>query len=207
VYRPISISYDHLVGLVGGGAVSESRADVPLKPTWADLLIDDSSLDFSRLLRDWRWLLVGSFRVVVGSKFGDWFVERPGGAVEMLDMRSGKLNQVAASRGEFYELIRTREKQEEWLLSDLVMRLKEKGIVLGPGQCYAFSVPPIFGGTVDPDSVEVMDLAVWVSFCGQIQEQVRNLPPETPIETAIATETEPESEAGMDATDETDSAE
>ena len=40
---------------------------------------------------------------------------------------------------------------------------------------------PEVGGKVDPESVELMDLAVWVSFCGQIQEQVRNLPPETEI--------------------------
>lgn len=152
-----------------------------LKPAWIDLLIDESTLDFSRLLQDWRWLLVGSFRVVVGSKFGDWFVERPGGAVEMLDMQSGQLRQVAGSRDEFYQLIRTREKQEEWLRSDLVTSLHERGIVPDAGQCYAFSVSPILGGKVDPESVELMDLAVWVSFCGQIQEQVRNLPPQTEI--------------------------
>jgi hypothetical protein len=119
--------------------------------------------------------------VVVGSKFGDWFVERLGGAVEMLDMQRGQLRQVAGSRDEFYQLIRIREKQEEWLRSDLIAVLHERGIVPDAGQCYAFSVPPILGGKVDPESVELMDLAVWVSFCGQIQEQVRNLPPETEI--------------------------
>ena len=161
--------------------MTDSNGGRPLKPAWIDLLIDDPSLDFSRLLEDWRWLLVGSFRVVVGSKFGDWFVERLGGAVEMLDMQSGQLRQVAGSRDEFYQLIRTREKQEEWLRSELVTGLHEKGMIPDAGQCYAFSVPPILGGTVDPESVEVMDLAVWVSFCGQIQEQVRNLPPETEV--------------------------
>jgi hypothetical protein len=166
--------------------VTGSRANVPSKPTWNDLLIDDSTLDYSRLLQDWRWLLVGSFRVVVGSKFGDWFVERPGGEVEMLDMQTGQLRQVACSRDEFYQLIRTREKQEEWLRSDLVVGLHERGLVPDPGQCYAFSVPPILGGRVDPQSVELMDLGVWVSFCGQIQEQVRNLPPETPISDVVA---------------------
>jgi len=166
--------------------MTEGSAVRPSKPSWNDLLIDDSTLDFSKLLQDWRWLLDGSFRVVVGSKFGDWFVERPGGTVEMLDMQNGQLREVAASRDEFYQLIRTREKQEEWLRSGLVTSLHEKGIVPEPGQCYAFSVPPILGGTVDPESVELMDLGVWVSFCGQIQEQVRNLPPET--------ETSPETE-------------
>jgi Domain of unknown function (DUF1851) len=165
--------------------MTEGNGGHPPKPAWIDLLIDDPSLDFSKLLEDWRWLLVGSFRVVVGSKFGDWFVERPGGAVEMLDMQSGQIRQVAGSRDEFYQLIRTREKQQEWLRSDLVVSLHEMGVVPAAGQCYAFSVPPILGGTVDPQSVELMDLAVWVSFCGQIQEQVRNLPPETPISEVI----------------------
>ena len=154
---------------------------MPIKLTWDDLLIEDPSLDDGRLLEDWEWLLSGQFRVVAGSKFGDWFVERPAGTVEMLDMVEGSLSEIASSRAEFQTLINTREKQELWLLSELVLTLHEKGLVPGAGQCYAFEVPPCLGGKVDSENVEVMDLVVWVSICGQLHRQTQALPPGTKI--------------------------
>jgi hypothetical protein len=155
--------------------------DLPIKLTWDDLLIEDPSLGYERLLEDWSWLLKGAFRVLAASKFGDWFVERPSGPVEMLDAMEGNLREVAPSRAEFQRLINTYEKQEEWLLSELVLALHEKGVVPAAGQCYAFKVPPILAGQVDSESVEVMDLAVWVSICGQLHRQVQAMSPGTRI--------------------------
>lgn len=148
---------------------------------WADLMIEDPDLDPEALLRDWRWLLKGRFRLVAGSKFGDWFVERPDGSVEFLDAIEGTVRGLASSPREFRNLINTTEEQEEWLLSPLVLTLHEKGLVPGSGQCYGFKIPPILGGKVESDNVEVMNLAVWVSLCGQIHRQVQPLPPGTRI--------------------------
>jgi hypothetical protein len=154
---------------------------LPIKLTWNDLLIEDTSLNHLELMEDWRWLLQGQFRVVAGSMFGDWFVERPEGPVEMVDAMEGSLRQLASSASEFHRLINTRENQEEWLLSELVATLHEKGLIPGARQCYAFKVPPVLGGKAESDNVHVMDLAVWVSICGQLHRQLQALPPGTKI--------------------------
>ncbi len=152
-----------------------------IKLTWADLLIEDATLDHEVLLGDWQWLLNGRFRVIAGSKFGDWFIARPDGRVELLDAMDGTLRVVAPSYQEFQRLLNTQAKQEEWLLSLLVLSLHEAGVVPGPGQCYSFRIPPALGGKATSDNVEVMDLLVWVSICGQLHQQIRDLPPGTKI--------------------------
>jgi hypothetical protein len=144
-------------------------------------LVEDPALDHHALLEDWSWLLKKPFRVIAGTKFGDWFIERPEGAVEILDALDGSLRQVASSSAEFQRLLNTKEKQEEWLLSLLVLTLHEKGVVPGPGQCYTFKVPPVLGGKAESDNVEVSNLKAWVSFCAQLHEQLQTLPPGTRI--------------------------
>ena len=150
---------------------------MPMKLTWDDLLIEDAGMDHAALLEDWRWLLTGRFSVVVGTKFGDWFIERPDGRVEMLDTIEGAVRPVASSREEFQILINTPALREEWLLCELVSTLHEKGIVPGPGQCYAFRIPPVLGGEAVSDNVALMDIKVWMSLGGQMHKQVQALPP------------------------------
>jgi hypothetical protein len=48
-------------------------------------------------------------------------------------------------------------------------------------QCIGHKVPMILGGANDAANLEVLSLLVWVSMCGQIYEQVKNLPPGTKI--------------------------
>jgi hypothetical protein len=148
----------------------------PIKLTWADLLIEDRSLDHRVVLSDWSWLLGDVFSVIAGTKFGDWFILRPDGHVDLLDALEGELREVASSYEEFTRLINTRERQEEWLLSLLVLTLHEQGVIPGPGQCYAFKVPPILGGKADSSNVEVMSLTVWVSLCGQLHREIKEMP-------------------------------
>jgi hypothetical protein len=154
---------------------------VPVRLSWADLLIENAARDYRVLLEDWSWLLKEPFHVIAGNKFGDWFIQRPDGSVEILDSLDGTLRPLAPTPAEFRRLINTQEKQEEWLLSHLVFTLHEKRMIPADGQCYAFRVPPILGGKVEADNVEVMDLAVWVSVCGQLHRQVQALPPGTKV--------------------------
>ena len=148
---------------------------------WPDLLIEDSTLDHRALLADWNWLLKGTFRVLAGSKFGDWFLGRPDGTVDFLDAIEGTVRQVAPNVDEFHRLINTRERQEEWLLSDLVLACHGKGMVPGPSQCYGFKLPPVVGGPVELENIEVLDLQLWVSLAGQIHRQSVGLPEGTAV--------------------------
>jgi hypothetical protein len=151
------------------------------KLTWDDLLIEAPDLDPGILAHGWAWLVTGQFRAIAASKFGDWFLERPDGAIQMLDAVEGTLEQVASSYSEFRDRINTREKQEEWLLSELVFTLHEKNMVPSRGECYSFKLPLVLGGKAESANVEVCDFRLWVSLCGQIHEQTRALPEGTRI--------------------------
>jgi len=154
---------------------------MPDRLTWDDLLIEGSELEPDILAHGWSWLVKGRFRAIAASKFGDWFLERPDGTVEMLDAIEGTLEQVASSYAEFQQLINTPEKQELWLLSELVFTLHEKSIIPTSGECYSFKLPLVLGGKAESDNVEVCSFRLWVSLSGQIHEQSRNLPEGTRV--------------------------
>jgi len=154
---------------------------VTTKLTWDDLLIEPPGLDPEILAHGWSWLVKGEFRAIAASKFGDWFLERPDGTIEMLDAVEGTLKQLASSHSEFQQLINTPERQEEWLLSELVFTLHGKGVVPARGECYSFKLPLVLGGKAVSENVEVCDFRLWVSLSGQIHEQTRDLPEGTRI--------------------------
>jgi hypothetical protein len=54
---------------------------------------------------------------------------------------------------------------------------------LGAGQSYSYKTPPALGGQIEPAHFEPTDLSVPFSMLGQIQRQIKNLPPGTSIAT------------------------
>ena len=57
----------------------------------------------------------------------------------------------------------------------------QNGIALAPEQIYDFSTPPVLGGELAVENLSATDFQVARNIAGQIHEQVRNLPPGTPI--------------------------
>ncbi|QDU19865.1 hypothetical protein [Urbifossiella limnaea] len=145
------------------------------RPTWADQIIDDITPDqFEAWLAPWAGLVGGTVAPAFMSKFGVWFLRRPTGAVEMLDVFTGQLQPMADSYEGFVGEVNEQWWQEVYLLSELVLRLHEAGKVPGPGQCYAIAPHPALGGpnpangdAVDPRFVMVVDVVVWQSICAQ----------------------------------------
>lgn len=143
--------------------------------TWADLLIEDITPDeFRDWMAPWSGVVGGLVAPAFLNKFGSWFLRRPEGHVEMLDVFTGLLHRVAATYEEFVREVNEPWWQEVYLLSELVYQLHEAGKVPGPGQCYALAPHPALGGpnptngeAVDPRFVMVTDIAVWQSICAQ----------------------------------------
>lgn len=139
--------------------------------TWNDLLIEDFTPEQAdQWLSEWSWLVKGEVAPLFLSKFGDWFLRRPNGSTQLLDVLEGGLSTIAATPEEFQAQVNSREWQEERLLSALIYGFHEKGIIPGPGQCYALAPHPALVGKINPDSVIVMDILVWESICSQVFE-------------------------------------
>jgi hypothetical protein len=147
----------------------------PVTLDWADLLIEDlDPADCERWLGFWGTAVSGRFRPELLNKFGSWFLRRPDGPVEMLDVFTGKVEKVASDHEEFVRLVNEPAWQEVHLLSRVVLDLHRRGKVPGPGQCYALAPHPASGGpdpargdAIDPRFVFVMEIEAWQSICAQ----------------------------------------
>ncbi len=147
-----------------------------MKLTWVDLLIDDISADdFQRWIVPWSPLIDGRVAPAFMSKFGTWFLRRPEGHVEMLDVFTGEVSRVADAYDEFVAEVNDRSWQEIYLLSPLVLELHQEGKVAGPGQCYGLVAHPALGGPnplagdhVDTRFVMVLEIGAWQAICVQM---------------------------------------
>lgn len=147
-----------------------------MRLTWDDLIIEAITPEqFRRWIAPWTGVVTGRIAPAFLSKFGTWFLRRPEGQVEMLDVFTGAIEKIADSYEAFVAQANRREWQEVYLLSELVLQLHEAGNRPGPGQCFALAPHPALGGpnplngdVVDPHFVTVMDVVVWQSLCAQV---------------------------------------
>jgi hypothetical protein len=146
--------------------MSDSTPSIQL--TWADLIIEGvKPEDASRWLAEWDWLVSGRVAPVFITKFGDWFLRRPDGSTQMLDVLEGTVKTVAQTPEEFQSLVNDQTWQEEHFLSLLVLRLHEQGTIPENHQCYAVAPHPALGGKLEPEFIMVMDISVWQTICSQ----------------------------------------
>jgi hypothetical protein len=159
-------------GYVGRSATESDMTQL----TWADLIVDDLTADqFKDWLAPWEPMIVGRVAPAFMTKFGSWFLRRPEGHVEILDVLSGTITQANASYDDFVRELNERWWQEIFLLSELILQLHDTGKIPAPGQCYALAPHPALGGpnpmngdSVDPRFVTVMDVPLWQSLCAQM---------------------------------------
>ena len=147
-----------------------------MKLTWDDLLIQDvGEADFARWMQNWSGVISGHIAPAFLNKFGVWFLRRPDGAVDMLDVFAGEVERVAPSYEAFIANVNDRPWQEIYLLSRHVLALHQVGKIPAPGECYAIAPHPALGGpnplagdAVDPQLVMTMPIGAWQSICAQV---------------------------------------
>jgi hypothetical protein len=137
---------------------------------WPDIFTDASALDFPELLAHWPRTITGRLQPIGASAFGDLYFHRPNGNVERLDVLEGGTRLVAASHKEFGAFMNSQEWQESNLLTEGVALLLERGLTRGPGQFFAFTPHPSFGGKIDWSRVVPLDATIWHSICAQALE-------------------------------------
>lgn len=145
-----------------------------------DLTRAFSSEQYERALESWSFISLADKAPVFASLFGDVIFEAPGG-FWWLDTLEGTLSNPWREADELRAALDTPEGQDQYLLAGLAMAAHDCGLVLGDDQVYAFEKPPILGGTFDVENITMMDFVVAVNLAGQLHEQVRDLPPGTPI--------------------------
>jgi len=143
--------------------------------TWNDLIIEQVTPEqFQRWIEPWTGIVTGRVALAFLSKFGTWFLRRPEGHVEMLDVFTGTIQRIADRYEDFTTEVNQQWWQEVYLSSELVLRLHDTNKIPGPGQCYALAPHPALGGpnplngeAVDPHFVMLMDVYLWQTVCHQ----------------------------------------
>lgn len=132
-------------------------------------------LDVERLLVEWRWLCQRPMALVARNAFADLFLRDESGQIHCLDVAVGKLTKVADSEKQFCELA-TPEKKEEWFAAADENAAIARGLDPDTTQCIGFGVPLVFAESGSPDTPYVADLYEHVSFLGDLNRQIAELP-------------------------------
>ena len=147
----------------------------------SDYSIDVSEYSFESLLGNWKWLINKPASPFLMTLFGDVFLKNENEEYWWLDTFAGKLSKIADSQEDFYKLIGNPQKFVEMFMFEVVNINRQLGLDLSEKQCYSFKIPPILGGQLEPENIEVCDIFVHLSILGQIHQQVKDLPPGTKI--------------------------
>jgi len=153
--------------------------------TVTDYLIDPAGIDLPKALPPWGWLLPPEVTVWLVNRVGDLFLVFDDGVVYQLDVALGRLEPVGASRDEFCTRIDAPGVADDWLMIPLVDALVGAGVTHGPGQCYGFRTPPIFGGEYEIANIVPIPAAEHISYCGDLHGQIKDLPDGAQVELKV----------------------
>jgi len=138
--------------------------------------IPASAIDASAVLSVWSGVLPTECKLLGASLFGDLFVARQSGEVDMLDLVSGELKQVAVCVEEFDWDLTQAQRREELLMQWLADAALSAGLKPGAAECLAFRTPPILGGQLRADNLVRWNLLAYHRGLAKLLPQVKDLP-------------------------------
>ncbi len=145
------------------------------------LFINPPPASIDRALDGWMWAITDQLTVIAISAFGDTFFRKSDDTILLLDTIEGTLKTVADNLASFTASLQETEGRDELLLAGFVIGARQRGLTLGPAECYDFVLAPILGGETSVEQMQKLDYVVKVHIAGQLHEQVKDLPPGTKI--------------------------
>lgn len=147
-----------------------------MKVTWNDLSFLPSDKAIAELKRAWSWLLPKVFKPVMASTLGDVFFQQDGDAIFWLNTGTAEIMQVAGSRVEFLELLKT-DKANEWFIPELIEELMAAGKILKPDYCYTYVTLPIFKeGKYNVTNLNPVPAKEHFGATGTLHLQIKDMP-------------------------------
>jgi hypothetical protein len=147
----------------------------------SDYLLDQAGFDWQTMLAGWADVLPASFTIWLVNRFADVFLIAEDGQVYFLDVAGGTFSRVAESRGQFADLADLPQNANDWLMIPLIDKCVDVGMLLRPGQCYAFKIPPLLGGGYDVGNVAPVDVVENYAFLADIWSQTKGVRDGTPV--------------------------
>jgi hypothetical protein len=137
-------------------------------------------------LSEWSWLLKGEWSPLLVSASGDVFLKNKSGQVFRLDTGGGELESVAFTVEAFYEGLQLPNSEHEWLLAPVVEELRLQGKTLSQGQCYGFTILPIFKeGSYGAKNRFVLSALEHIRFTGDMHSRLQDVPDGQPVQLVL----------------------
>ena len=130
-------------------------------------------------LEFWRWRIGSDAAPWLVTALGDVFVKAEGGRISFLDTYVGQLTEAAAANTDWTRALQNPGNLEQWFDPSLVSALRQRGLTLGPEQCYSPIEPLILGGKMEPENFEVADWRVHINLTGQMYRNMKDRPATT----------------------------
>jgi hypothetical protein len=166
--------------------VSGFRACAPVLPMEVTQMEDPhfippSAIDQRAVLSVWSAVLPPRCKVLGASLFGDLFVARESGEIDMLDLVAGELRQVAVCVEEFEWDLTQPRRREEVLMQSLAEAAASAGLTPDPGECLAFRTPPLLGGPLRPENLVRWNMVAYHAGLSKLLPQIEELPAGTEV--------------------------
>jgi hypothetical protein len=140
------------------------------------LIADVQMNDVANSLSGWSWLLGGAWSPLLVSAVGDVFLINSAGAIARLDTGSASLEKVAENLEHFERALGDPATVPDWFLEPVVDELRSQGKRLGPGECYGFTVLPIFkGGSYTAGNRFCLAAKEHIRLTGDVHSQLRDV--------------------------------
>jgi hypothetical protein len=146
-----------------------------------NLIKDINNIDVEDIVSSWTWCLKDLNNVVLVSAIGDMFLVGEDKQIFWLDTSAASVTRIANTITEFERLLTIEENIEQWFLASAVEELIQNGKSLKENEVFSFKILPTLGGAYSADNMEVTDISVHFNITGQLQEQIKDLPPGTKI--------------------------
>ena len=133
--------------------------------------------------RDWDWFVDWSVReVVLVTAWGDLFItDTDRENVWFLSTNNGTIEDLEFPPSELRAALQTPIAKEVLLMAEsaALCQIDMAGVGVGPlklGNVLSLSIPAVLGGEMLPDNIDSVQLATHLSFQGQLQRQVKDIP-------------------------------
>jgi hypothetical protein len=153
--------------------------------TLKELTKDINSVDSTDILSSWHWLIGEIKGVHTITVLGDLFLIGKDDGIYWLQSDFGELTKVAKNNLQFQKLLFDEEKLDEWFLPGLVEKLINAGKILKKNEIYSYKILPVLGGDYSVENIKPTDISVHFAFCGDICEQIKDLPNGTKINIVV----------------------
>jgi len=146
--------------------------------SWHDIAFQPGDALAKEMSEAWSWVFPEPWKPIICSMVGGIFLQSEADVVYWLDTGTGLIEQVASNREEFEQIVRSSPALvEEWFLPGLVQVLHDAGKKPDAGQCYSFTVLPVFAeGKYDVHNMIVVPIREQFVGATAIHRQLHALP-------------------------------